>query len=153
MILLELFAGTYQLRQLDAEEIGEQLGELMDEGDIARAYEFWTGPKKVVIYFAATGDGVFDCSFAEISNNPRDYRFKFVPTGTGDQFKVYGAVAQCIREFIDEFHPAAITMLGTTPQQSSLYQRAIKRVQFPSGYEAVVRSGYDTVTIVRQDAA
>lgn len=149
MILLELFSGRYSIRHLERDEIEEVLGELLDGQDIVRAYDFLSGPKRIITYFSLIGPNKFDCSFAEITGNPYDYPYKFAPTGTGDQFKVYGAVAQSIREFIDEYSPDAITMLGTTPQQSNLYARATKRVQLPPGYSFKQEPGRETITIIK----
>ena len=136
MILLELFAGLHQVRALDAPEIEEMLVStgMGDPGDIVRAYEFQHSDKRIIIWFSLLSTGKYECSFGLKSDNPYDYAYNFNPTGTGNEFKVYGAVAQCIREFIHEFQPNLIWMTGYDERQGALYKKATRRVLLPDGY-------------------
>lgn len=144
MILLELFSGVHQVRVLDTNEIEEMLiaTEMAESGDVARAYEMQNGNRRIIIWFTILGSGRYECSFGLKGDNPYDYAYNFNATGTGNEFKVYGAVAQCIREFIHEFQPNVITMVGYTDRQSELYRKATRRVLLPTGYEFdTTRSG------------
>lgn len=136
MILLELFGGVYQTRRLDDREAVDRIvnhGGVGDPDDVVFAEEIQLPNKMILVWFSRMNQG-YACTFAEESRNPRDYRFKFAPTGTGNEFKVYGAVAQIIRDFIDEVSPAYVSMEGHTPRQSAIYARAIRRVQLPGDY-------------------
>ncbi len=137
MILLELFTGSHNVRDLDDEEVEHMLIDtgMAETGDIARAYEMQNGGRRIIIWFAHLGSGRYECSFGLKGENPYDYAYNFNPTGTGGEFKVYGAVAQCIREFIEEFQPKVVTMVGYNERQSALYRKATRRVLLPSGYE------------------
>ena len=152
MILLELFAGVHQVRDLDADEIEEMLiaTGMGEPGDVVRAYEMHNGNRLIIIWFSNLGSGRYECSFGLKGDNPYDYAYNFNATGTGNEFKVYGAVAQCIREFIHDFQPKVITMVGYTERQAELYRKATRRVLLPSGYEFdTTRSG--GANIVRID--
>ena len=141
MILLELFTGLHQVRDLDDEEIESALVSqgMGDSGDIVRAYEYQHDDKRIMIWFMNLGRGRYECSFGLRSMNPYDYPFNFKPTGTGNEFKVYGAVAQCIREFIADFQPNVVTMVGYDERQTNLYRKAVRRVLLPAGYQFEVQ--------------
>lgn len=137
MILLELFTGTHNVRDLDPDEVEELLINpgMGEQGDVARAYVFEHSGRRIIIWFNDLSKGRYECSFGLRSDSPYDYPYDFNPTGTGNEFKVYSAVAQCIREFISEFAPNAITMVGYDDRQSALYKKAARRVMLPAGYE------------------
>lgn len=134
MILLELFSGVHTLRELDDEEIESMLvsNGMGDSGDIVMAHEFQFEDKRIIIWFSDLGQGRFECSFGLKSDNPLDYPYNFNPTGTRNEFKVYGAVAQSIREFIETRYPKAVLMIGYNDRQS---KRAARRVLMPQGYQ------------------
>lgn len=125
------------MRDLDSEEIEHLLIDtgMGESGDVVRAYEFQHSNKLIIIWFSDLGGERYECSFGLRNHNPYDYPYNFSPTGTGNEFKVYGAVAQCIREFIAEFQPNTVTMVGYDERQSALYKKATRRVLLPAGYE------------------
>lgn len=139
------------MRELDDDEVDEMIvaHELADEGEVAKAFEFNNGPNRIIIWFTHLLNGRYECSFGLKNSNPYDYPFSFSPTGTGNEFKVYGAVAQCIREFIAEFSPTAISMVGYDDRQTALYKRAMSRVSLPNGYGVDLKSG--GVQIIKVD--
>lgn len=73
------------------------------------------------------------CDFAQEKFGK--FRLDFDQTGAGSPFKVYGAVAQCLRLFIEESKPDLIKISGFEEKQEQLYRKILGRAQLPAGYK------------------
>lgn len=85
----------------------------------------------------------------EINNQPgwyilftaqgaRDDQPRIDNTGTGNQFEVYAAVIQCIRQFVSDVGLRPLAMAAKDDGRMSLYQRFLKKMLPPNWQIKVV---------------
>lgn len=134
MILLELFNRVEGIESLEADDP-------LFKSNWYDAYVLNGERQDTVFFFVQLGIGMekkFSFNFAsfEDQNDEKPDGFlTFRPTGRGDQFRIYAAAGNILRDFLEREQPIYVSVEGYNDRQSALYLKALKRASVPEGYQ------------------